>query len=103
MSRFLKDVRTVAGARPVSIFGSSIAASWVAGSLPSGSVAAFVDEDESRVGRRHLDIPIVSPSQLPPEAMVVMPFDRQIGSNLRARLGLRPERTLCFDSSPTPL
>lgn len=103
LSRFLKDVRTVAGESPVSIFGSSIAASWVAGSLPSGSVAAFVDEDESRIGRRHLDIPIVSPAQLAPESMVVMPFDRRIGSNLRERLGLRPERTLCFDSSPSPI
>ena len=51
------------------LFGSSIAATWLADAL-GDRVRFFVDEDPARVGRRHLDLPIVAPSDVPAQAAV---------------------------------
>lgn len=85
---FIHRVRFVANKTSIHIFGSSIAASWVAGSLPRESVRAFVDEDLYRIGRRHLGIPIMSPSSLPNGASIVLPFPEQTAREIASRLGL---------------
>jgi hypothetical protein len=51
------------------LFGSSIAATWLADAL-GDRVRFFVDEDPARVGRRHLDRPIIAPSDVAAEAAV---------------------------------
>lgn len=51
------------------LFGSSIAATWLADAL-GDRVKFFVDEDPARIGRRHLDRPIVAPGDVPAGAGV---------------------------------
>jgi SAM-dependent methyltransferase len=51
------------------LFGSSIAATWLADAL-GDRVKFFVDEDPARIGRRHLDRPIVPPRDIPAGAGV---------------------------------
>lgn len=64
--RWLADTaahaRELAARAPIAIFGSSIAATWLAGQL-EGRVVAFVDEDPSRAGMRHMGIPIGPPER----------------------------------------
>lgn len=94
LSEFLTRVRTAAEDSGLYVFGSSIAASWISGSLVGGAVTAFVDEDKSRIGRRHLGIPIMAPEQLPTGANVVLPFDKRTAGSIALRLGLDLRKTL---------
>ena len=57
----------------VGIFGSSIAATWLASEL-GGGVNFFVDEDVDRVGYLHMGIPIVSVDDVPDNTPVLMPL-----------------------------
>jgi hypothetical protein len=57
----------------VGIFGSSIAATWLASEL-GGGVNFFVDEDVDRVGYLHMGIPIVSIDDVPDNTPVLMPL-----------------------------
>lgn len=91
---FLARVRTVSEDSGLYIFGSSIAASWISGSLVGGAVTAFVGEDKSRIGRRHLGIPIIALEQLPLGATVVLPFDKRTAGSIASRLGLDLRKTL---------
>jgi len=49
---------------PVGIFGTSISGSWIAAQLGSHAIF-FVDEDPHRIGKRHMGLPILPPSQAP--------------------------------------
>ena len=53
------------------LFGSSIAATWLYGET-SGKISYFVDEDESRIGEKHLGLPIVSPQSLGSDNVVLL-------------------------------
>ena len=94
LSEFLTRVQTATEDSDLYIFGSSVAASWISGSLVGGAVSAFVDEDKSRIGRRHLGIPIIAPEQLPTGATVVLPFDKRTAGSIALRLGLDLRKTL---------
>lgn len=50
------------------IFGTAVAGTWLAGCCER--VDFFVDEDPSRIGRKHLGVPIFSPDQVPADADV---------------------------------
>ncbi|MFM8683216.1 MAG: class I SAM-dependent methyltransferase, partial [Chthoniobacterales bacterium] len=50
------------------IFGTAVAGTWLAGCCKR--VDFFVDEDPSRIGRKHLGVPSFSPSQVPVDADV---------------------------------
>ncbi len=55
----------------IGIFGTSIAGTWLAGSI-AGGYDFFVDEDPNRIGRRHLGKPILSPEQAPEGCAVLL-------------------------------
>ncbi len=71
----LRAVLTTARARLVQgalgVFGTSIGAAWLFGSL-EGQVQFFVDEDPSRVGRDFLGRPVYAPSALPQGSQVLI-------------------------------
>jgi hypothetical protein len=74
--KWLQDLTTLAhniamGRRPMAIFGTSIAATWL-GSQLEGLISFFVDEDESRVGRTHLGRPIIRPADVPNNSVVYL-------------------------------
>jgi SAM-dependent methyltransferase len=67
------------------VFGSSIAATWLYGSL-SDHIQFFVDEDPSRIGQFHEDRPILAPSQVPTGASVFIPLVPQMAQDIAKRL-----------------
>ena len=66
------------------IFGTSIAGSWLGSSLPR--VDFYVDEDDTRVGRKHLGRPVLGPSDIPPDATVYVCLEYQLASAIASRL-----------------
>jgi len=73
---------------PIGIFGSSIAATWCASILREKAVF-FVDEDVSRIGHKHLGIPIISIDDVPPGHPVLLAFRRTDCAAIKARLAVR--------------
>jgi SAM-dependent methyltransferase len=70
LSTVLEEVEYAASKhRNLGLFGSSIAATWLAGTLGE-RVKFFVDEDPARVGRYHLGRPILAPQDVPADAGV---------------------------------
>jgi SAM-dependent methyltransferase len=65
----------------IGIFGSSIAASWLAGQLGE-KVQFFIDEDPQKIGNEHLGIPIISISAVPKGSTIILPFRQDVSSNI---------------------
>ena len=61
--------REAAGKGEFGIFGTSVAATWLASGL-GDAVKFLVDEDPVRDGRLHLGRPIPRPEQVPPTAVM---------------------------------
>jgi hypothetical protein len=57
----------------VGIFGTSIAATWLAASL-GDKVTFFVDEDRNRIGLSHMSRPIYDPAHAPKGSQIVVPM-----------------------------
>ncbi len=57
---WLKNFKFLAmkAGEPLAIFGSSIASTWMAIEI-GDSISFFIDEDINRIGRSHLDLPII--------------------------------------------
>src|SRR5574340_492715 len=73
------------GGKPLGIFGTSIAATWL-GSQLEGSISFFVDEDESRVGKIHLGRPIVRPAGVPVGSVVYLALAPVIAKHISDKL-----------------
>jgi len=69
----------------IGVFGTSIAGTWLAGTMKE-KVAFFVDEDVSRIGRYHLNLPIVSPDNVTSGAKVLLPLTPAIATKVASRL-----------------
>jgi hypothetical protein len=69
----------------IGIFGSSIAATWLASELVD-AVRFFVDEDVARAGQLHLGLPIVSVDDVPGNTPVLMPLRPDIAQRVADRL-----------------
>jgi 2-polyprenyl-3-methyl-5-hydroxy-6-metoxy-1,4-benzoquinol methylase len=70
------------------LFGTSISATWLAGLL-GDRVAFFVDEDDGRIGGKHIGQPILSPDEIPSGADVFVPLIPEIAASVAQRL-VRP-------------
>jgi SAM-dependent methyltransferase len=77
IDQVLAMARSVAAAGPIGIFGTAIAGMALYGGLRA-SVAFFVDEDPSRIGRSFDGKPVLAPTQVPRDVPVL--------------IGLTPER-----------
>jgi hypothetical protein len=82
-------VQAAAGAAQFGVMGSSIAAAWLAAELRE-RVQFFVDEDESRIGRRLLDRPIVGLADVSPNATVFIPMSVPVAQGIIARASGQP-------------
>jgi SAM-dependent methyltransferase len=67
------------------IFGTSISGTWLYGAL-GGEVSFFVDEDPQRIGRTHMGLPILAPSEIPSTADVFVPLIPEVASTVVRRL-----------------
>ena len=86
--------------RRFGLFGSSIAATWLAGVL-GDRISFFVEEDANRIGREHLGRPILGVDQVPAGALVYIALAPVIAANVGARLR-RVGMELCLPP-PEPL
>jgi len=77
------------GLKPFGIFGTSIAATWV-GSQLDGKIAFFVDEDESRVGKVHLERPILRPTDVPRGSVVYLTLAPVVAEMVARKLATLP-------------
>jgi 2-polyprenyl-3-methyl-5-hydroxy-6-metoxy-1,4-benzoquinol methylase len=73
------------GSRRFGLFGSSIAATWLAGVL-GDRVSFFVEEDANRIGREHLGRRILGVDQVPAGALVYIALVPVIAAKVGARL-----------------
>ena len=67
------------------VFGTSIGGTWLHAEL-DGKLDFFVDEDASRIGKKHLGVEIVSPAQVPAGSAVFMPLADRIAREVAKRL-----------------
>ena len=67
------------------VFGTSIGGTWLYSEL-EGKLDFFVDEDPSRIGKKHLDVEIISPAQVPKGSAVFMPLAERVACDVAARL-----------------
>ncbi len=71
---------------PFGIFGTSISATWLYTAL-ANRVDFFVDEDRQRIGKTHMGLPILAPSEVPNGADVFVPLIPEVASAVVRRLG----------------
>jgi hypothetical protein len=72
--------------RQFGIFGTSISGTWLYGAL-DGEVSFFVDEDPQRIGRTHMGLPILAPSEVAKTAHVFVPLIPEVAREVVRRLG----------------
>jgi len=80
------------GSSSFGLFGSSIAATWTAVNLPHFP-DFFVDEDPARVGRAHMERPILHPSEVTAGSDVFVALQESVAEAVEKRLsGATPGR-----------
>jgi hypothetical protein len=67
------------------IFGTSISGTWLYG-VVGDAASFFVDEDPQRIGRNHMGLPILHPSDIPDGADVLVPLIPEVASTVARRL-----------------
>ena len=87
----LDSARSAAKDNPIGLFGSSVAATWLAAGL-GNSVAFFVDEDPGRAGRNHMGRPILRPNEVPAGSTIYLAFLRKVADAIATRLANLPVR-----------
>lgn len=80
-----------AGKGRFGVFGTSVAATWLASGL-GDDIDFYVDEDPARRGRTHLSRPILTPDQVPSGATVYLAFIGDVSAQIGRRLGKLPIR-----------
>jgi len=78
-------VKTASSGKSFGLFGTSISATWLSGILRE-KIAFFVDEDETRIGKTIEGRPIVAPTNMPTEAVVLVPLIPAVAEKLVGRL-----------------
>jgi SAM-dependent methyltransferase len=91
LESMLEHARRLANGGGIGIFGTSVAATWLAAGLGS-AVEFFVDEDPAREGRMHLGRPILKPADVAPGAVVYLAFVSEVASAIQRRLSALPVR-----------
>lgn len=91
---------TLTRANGFGLFGTSIAATWLA-SVLGNKVSFFVDEDPNRIGKEHLGRPVFSPVMVPAGATVFMPLAPALSKAISNRLAhLMPNLVLPHQTHP---
>jgi SAM-dependent methyltransferase len=85
LARMLESAEQSPPGAQVGVFGTSIAATWLAQHL-ADRFAFFVDEDPARIGRSHFGRPIIAPADIPDGSHVVLPLAPVIAKAVDQRL-----------------
>lgn len=87
LRRFVDASRQAsATSAPFGLFGTSIAATWLA-SVLGDVVSFFVEEDPNRVGRPYLGRPVFSPQEVKPGSVVFLALTPPVAAQVALRLG----------------
>ena len=87
--RQMQDLRQ--NAANFGIFGTAVAGTWLAGA-PDMEVDFFVDEDPSRIGAKHLGIPILSPGEVAEGSDVFVGMAPAVSKRLAGKYSGAPAR-----------
>jgi SAM-dependent methyltransferase len=98
MLEHARSTSAKAGRGRFGMFGTSVAATWLASGLGE-AIDFYVDEDPARRGRTHLGRPIVAPGEAAAGSTVYLAFIGDIAAQIARRLG---HLTLDFASPPAP-
>jgi len=71
-------------ARPLGIFGTSIAGVWIATSVDK-QFDFYVDEDPARIGRNYFGIPILAPADIPSGSTIFVCLEPKLAADIAAR------------------
>jgi SAM-dependent methyltransferase len=71
-------------ARPLGIFGTSIAGVWIATGIDN-KFDFYVDEDRARIGRDYFGIPILAPAEIPSGSTVFVCLEPKLAADIAAR------------------
>lgn len=85
LAAMLAQAREESRRAPVGIFGTSIGGVWLAAQLAAGA-AFFVDEDQARVGRDLMGLPVLAPEQVIAGATVMVPLAPVVARAVAGRL-----------------
>jgi SAM-dependent methyltransferase len=96
LNALIGHARDMAGGGRFGIFGTSVAATWLAAGL-GDAVQFFVDEDPARRGRAHLGRAIMTPAEVAPGAVVYLAFPPEVSRAIAQRLAGLP---LTFAAPP---
>jgi 2-polyprenyl-3-methyl-5-hydroxy-6-metoxy-1,4-benzoquinol methylase len=81
----IAQARAIAATGPMAIFGASNAGAWLCGALQDWK-GVFVDEDKSRIGNSLMNVPIVSPIDVPAGTTVFVPLAEELAVRIAGRL-----------------
>lgn len=85
LSAMLGEAKKYSTSGNFGIFGTSIAATWIASEL-GDKINFFVDEDPERKGRFHLNRPIITPNEIPENATIFLAFIPEVADKISKRL-----------------
>ena len=90
LTRMIAEARDIAAQQTFGIFGTSIAGTWLAAQLlqTGAKVDFFVDEDQTRVGRQHMGLPVLGAANIAPGAKVYVPLAPAVARAVTGRLGV---------------
>lgn len=97
-----KQAREDSTAGHFGLFGTSIAATWLGGEL-GPLVEFFVDEDTSRIGKRHQGRPILSPAQVPAGGHVYLALPTDVAEAVARHEGIAHGNAVYHLPPPLPL
>jgi SAM-dependent methyltransferase len=89
LAQISATARKLSKQRPVGLFGTSIAGTWLLGEL-DGAAAFFVDEDPHRIGKRWHDLPVYHPREIPAGSCVMVPLPTTLAASIARRIA-RPD------------
>jgi SAM-dependent methyltransferase len=84
LEKVVATARDLMATRPIGIFGTSIAATWLAAELETA--AYFVDEDAARVGKLFMGRPVLHPTDLQFGSDVFVAMPQPLAQSVAKRL-----------------
>lgn len=99
LHRIIDQINHLPNQENIAIFGSSIAATWLNYEL-NKNCAFFVDEDTNRRNQKHLGINIISPAEIPNNAVVYIAQSPEIASSIATRLSESCNPSIQFITPP---
>lgn len=88
LGEVVEHARTSTTSGGLGIFGTAIAGTWLASMIPE-TATFFVDQDQQRVGKTHMERPVLSPREVAASSSVYLAFPtfqaQIVATRLRAR------------------